>query len=384
VDRGSRRLGHPAPAAFVDLVAGVYDAALSPGLWQDWLARLCAALSSPVGTLVLEYSPGVGATGYFAHGVKADLRGWFFGRRDRDPSLVGGAFHLAPGEVSIVSEAVPAPLFLKSPFYREWLQPQGLRHCLAAQFERGAESMSAVGVMRRRGAPRFGEAERDLLQRIIPHLRRALRVQGVRGLGEMEREAAERIGEALRVGALLANDAGHVLVASRRAAALLGDVEGPHLEDGRLVARTRGETRDFQKLVADATGGRDGPVSRCGGALVLSRKERPGLVVLVSPLRAPAAPPNLAEPSLALVILRAPEDVPVPSEAELRSLFGLTPAEARVACHLVDETVDEIAAALDVSVTTVRTHVQRLLAKTGTRRQSELVRLLVSGPWLGC
>ena len=73
----------------------------------------------------------------------------------------------------------------------------------------------------------------------------------------------------------------------------------------------------------------------------------------------------------------------MPSETELRSLFALTPAEARVACHLVGETVDEIAEALHVGVATVRSHVQHLLAKTGTRRQSELVRLLVSGPWLG-
>jgi DNA-binding CsgD family transcriptional regulator len=84
------------------------------------------------------------------------------------------------------------------------------------------------------------------------------------------------------------------------------------------------------------------------------------------------------------VILRAPEEAPVPSENELRDLFGLTPAEARVACRLVGETVDEVAEALGVGVATVRTHVQHLLAKTGTRRQSELVRLLVSGPWLGC
>jgi DNA-binding CsgD family transcriptional regulator len=83
------------------------------------------------------------------------------------------------------------------------------------------------------------------------------------------------------------------------------------------------------------------------------------------------------------VILRAPEEVPMPSEAQLRSLFGLTPAEARVACLLVVETVEEVAASLGVSVATVRSHVQKLLAKTGTRRQSELVRLLVSGPWLG-
>ena len=377
-------MGHPAPDALVDLLAGVYDAAVQTGLWQDWLARLCAALSSPVGGLFLGYSSGLGATGYFAHGVREDLRGWFLGQAARDRSLLGGPFDLPPGRVSILSEAIPPALFLKSRFYREWMKPQGLRHCLAALIEVSPGSMAGVSAMRRRGAPPFGDAERDLLERTIPHLQRAIRVQGIRGLSEMEREAAERVGDALRIGALLANSAAQALVVNRRAAALLGRPDGPHLKHRQLVARTRAETEAFQRLVADATSGRDGPVSRCGGALVLSRKDRPGLVVLVSPLRAPTALPSLADPNLALVILRAPEEVPMPSEGELRSLFGLTPAEARVACRLVGETVDEIAEALDVSVTTVRTHVQRLLAKTGTRRQSELVRLLVSGPWLGC
>ena len=383
MDRGSGRVGHPAPAAFVDLVAGVYDAALLPGFWQDWLARLCTALHCPVGALFLGYSPGLGATGYFAHGVREDLRGWFLGGAAPDRSLEGGSFDLATGEVSIVSEAIPAPLFLKSRLYREWMQPQGLRHCLASLIESSPGSMAGVGVMRRRGSPPFGDAERDLLHRLTPHLQRAIRVQGIRGLSEMEREAGELVGEALRIGALLVSSAGQVLASSRRAVALLGGADGPHLKDGRLVARTPGETHAFREIAAAATGARGDAKSRCGGALVLSRTDRPGLVVLVSPLRAPAALPSLAEPSLALVILRAPEEVPMPSETELRSLFALTPAEARVACHLVGETVDEIAEALDVGVATVRSHVQHLLAKTGTRRQSELVRLLVSGPWLG-
>ncbi len=376
-------MGHPAPSAFIDLVTGAYDAALQTGLWQDWLARLCDALSSPVGGLFLGYSSGLGTTGYFAHGVREDLRGWFLGQVARDRSLLGVPLDLAPGPVSIISEAIPAPLFLKSRFYREWMKPQGLRHCMASLFEASSGAVGGVGVMRRRGSPRFGDVDRDLLERVTPHLRRAIRVQGIRGLSEMEREAAERVGDAVRIGALLVDSAARALVVNRRAAALLGRADGPHLEHRRLVARTHGETEAFRKLVADATSGRDGPVSRSGGALVLSRTDRPGLFVLVSPLRAPAALPSLAEPKLALVILRAPEEVPMPSEAELRSLFGLTPAEARVACRLVGETVDEIAEALHVSVATVRSHVQHLLAKTGTRRQSELVRLLVSGPWLG-
>jgi DNA-binding CsgD family transcriptional regulator len=377
-------VGHPAPDAFVDLVARAYDAAVQTGLWQDWLVRLCDALSSPVGGLFLGYSSGLGTTGYFAHGVREDLRGWFLGQAARDSSLLGGPFDLAPGRVSILSEAIPAALFLKSRFYREWMKPQGLRHCLAALIEVNPGSMAGVSAMRRRGAPPFGDAERELLERIIPHLQRAIRVQGIRGFSEMSREAAERIGDALRVGACLVTRTAQVVDASRRAVALLGSAEGPHLQAGRLVARTPRETRAFQELVTAATQARSSEQECSGGALVLSRGDRPGLVVLVSPLRAPATLPSLAAPSLALVILRALEEAPVPSENELRGLFGLTPAEARVACRLVGETVDEIAAALDVSVTTVRTHVQRLLAKTGTRRQSELMRLLVSGPWLGC
>jgi DNA-binding CsgD family transcriptional regulator len=383
VDRGSVRVGHPAPDAFIDLVAGAYDAALKSDLWQDWLAHLCDALSSPVGGLFLGYSSGSGTTGYFAHGVREDLRGWFLGQVGRDRSLLGGPF-LAPGEVSILSEAIPASIFLKSRFYREWMRPQGLRHCLAALIEVSPGSMAGVSAMRRRGSPPFGDAERDLLERITPHLQRAIRVQGVEGFSEMSREAAECIGDALRVGACLVTGTARVVDASRRAVALLGSADGPHLQAGCLVARTPHETRALQQLVTAATQARSSERECSGGALVLSRGDRPGLVVLVSPLRAPATLPSLAAPSLALVILRAPEEAPVPSENELRGLFGLTPAEARVACRLVGATVEEIAVALGVGVATVRTHVQRLLAKTGTRRQSELVRLLVSGPWLGC
>jgi DNA-binding CsgD family transcriptional regulator len=60
----------------------------------------------------------------------------------------------------------------------------------------------------------------------------------------------------------------------------------------------------------------------------------------------------------------------------LARLFRLTCAESRVLAHLTnDRTPSEIAAALGVSITTVRSHLKALFAKTGTRRQSELVAL---------
>jgi DNA-binding CsgD family transcriptional regulator len=60
-------------------------------------------------------------------------------------------------------------------------------------------------------------------------------------------------------------------------------------------------------------------------------------------------------------------------------MFGLTPAESRLAEMLVSGlTVQEAALQLFISAHTAKTHLKRILSKTGTRRQSELVSLLLS------
>lgn len=62
--------------------------------------------------------------------------------------------------------------------------------------------------------------------------------------------------------------------------------------------------------------------------------------------------------------------------AALQRLFGLTAAEARVLALLLDDCRPrEIADELHLSITTVRSHLKALFAKTGTHRQSELVAL---------
>jgi DNA-binding CsgD family transcriptional regulator len=60
----------------------------------------------------------------------------------------------------------------------------------------------------------------------------------------------------------------------------------------------------------------------------------------------------------------------------LQLLFGLTAAEGRVLALLLDDCRPrEIADELQISITTVRSHLKALFAKTTTRRQSELVAL---------
>jgi DNA-binding CsgD family transcriptional regulator len=59
--------------------------------------------------------------------------------------------------------------------------------------------------------------------------------------------------------------------------------------------------------------------------------------------------------------------------------FGLTPSEARLALNLVTgETLRSAAAELHISYETARTQLKSILSKTGTRRQAELVVVIVT------
>ena len=63
----------------------------------------------------------------------------------------------------------------------------------------------------------------------------------------------------------------------------------------------------------------------------------------------------------------------------LRCHFGLTPAEARLALHLVaGETLRSAEVKLSISYETARTHLKNIYNKTGTCRQAELVVVILT------
>ena len=65
-------------------------------------------------------------------------------------------------------------------------------------------------------------------------------------------------------------------------------------------------------------------------------------------------------------------------EQELCALFGLTPAEARVATAIFDGmSMREAADALQVAHNTVRVQLARVYEKTGVTRQAELVKMMM-------
>ncbi len=87
----------------------------------------------------------------------------------------------------------------------------------------------------------------------------------------------------------------------------------------------------------------------------------------------------LRDPVAAVAFIFDPLHHQRPAQDILRAMFGLTPAECRVALLLADgHTPREIAQTVGVSFETVRSQIKSTFSKTNVKRQSELIRLLLT------
>lgn len=144
------------------------------------------------------------------------------------------------------------------------------------------------------------------------------------------------------------------------------------------------------KILADifvTVGNGDAEIGTKGIALPLMARGLKSHVAHVLPLTAGArrrAGANYAAVA-ALFVHKAALDSLSPPEA-IAKAYKLTPTELRVLLGVVEVGgVPEVAEALGIAETTVKTHLGRLYEKTGARRHADLVKLVAgfSNPLVG-
>ena len=82
-------------------------------------------------------------------------------------------------------------------------------------------------------------------------------------------------------------------------------------------------------------------------------------------------------PPVAIVLVTKPSQISLPDIRQLRDHFSLTEAQARLAIEIAQGNgLKACARRLGIAVTTARSHLQQIFAKTDTKRQAEFVRLV--------
>mgnify|MGYP000299207861 CR=1 FL=1 len=367
-----------------DLVASLYDAALEPEKWGTALQNISRCVDV-MGAHVILWQEATQSTPFFAStGVdeKAfELYGEYWGAHDpRRKWLMEN-----PGGQWVGCQRICDDKTVEtSPLYQEYSIPWNIRHCMLGRIGGTPELSAMMAIGRPPGTPAFDAQHEKLLARHNLHLESAIRVQ----LRLSEAAARVRVLEEL---AHQITDAMLILKADGRVHFMNAAAEDTWswkgapltVRGGRLSAKSVDGTRLLRTLVESAA------KSGAGGALRLSRAGEgviqsgftSALNLVVCPLSVRLRIMHAASEPLALVMIFGDADSARATPAVLQALFGFTPAETRLALALTaGDKPDDYAAAQQVKISTVRTQITALKDKTGTRRHSDLVALLLKVP----
>lgn len=255
----------------------------------------------------------------------------------------------------------------RSEFYNDYLQPQGCEEvlCFAGKPHNGICTTLILTRERRHGP--WAPKDMKALAKVVPHLRRSLginrQIGDLRVVNELADEALYRINRGL-----VLVDAGGSVLFVNRAAEKLFENRSLRLERGRLQAPRAPDTTQLHRLIAETA------QRGIGGSLVVTHASGAPLLVSAAPMKARSA----AAPGVILFV-REIDAWSTPNLTSFTRYFGLTTAEAALAVELVKaDGVIAAAARLRISRATARTHLIHIFQKTSTRRQAELVRLMLT------
>jgi DNA-binding CsgD family transcriptional regulator len=232
----------------------------------------------------------------------------------------------------------------------------------------GGEPQLALTVARRE---KLRRDERELLAALAPHLHRVFNLQ--RGGPSFDQALLPAALDRLSLGVLVVGSGGELLHANRAANRVLDAANGLSRE-GRGIRLASASAESALVALRSAPSGEQR--SRPAARLLIPRDRGAPLEVLAVSLEGLGVDDRSA---VALFVSDPEIGVGTPPSV-LRELYGLSRREADVVEQiLLGRPLDEAATALGIHLETVRMHLKQVFQKVGTRRQVDLVRLLLTG-----
>ncbi len=172
-------------------------------------------------------------------------------------------------------------------------------------------------------------------------------------------------------GAVMLTIGGRILAVNRIAQRIIALEDGLQVSGGTLTTASPYHARMLRQFLRNA----NQPKSSAAGLTIPRANHPPWRAALLPVALLPAS-----EPAILMLLSDSDADWN-PDENLLRQMFTLTRAESKVAALIMcGKSIEDSAAELGISDSTVRNHLKRIFAKTRTRRQGELVSLLLRSP----
>ena len=351
-----------------DLIDRIYECSFVPELWPGVLDDLAGLAGSRGGLLfsardrVLNWTASASLKSIFQSYVED---GWF-ARCPRRVCLFGQSM---PGFFVEHDFWTPDQLEGKA-IYRDFFRPRGLGWSAGTGLQMPTGDHIVFSVEREHSRGPIERERVEALNALRSHLARSALVSA--RLGLQRAQGANDALTSMGLPALLLDEKATVIAANRLIEQM---VEHVQWRAHNRIALTDGRAGELLWAALAALGHH--PESAVRSFPLRDADDRASMVAHIIPVRRSVH--DIFTGSYAVLVLTPVSAPPAPPLELMRSLFDLTPSEARVASGLaVGETLEEIAAAGGVAITTVRSQMRQVLEKTGCARQAEVVSLLAN------
>lgn len=375
--------------AEVRLIGDIYDAALEPALWHSVIQQLADLAQAEQANVLAFDQLNPDYFLFHSHGTRPeDLERYQAGGFAALDMEFAGRWMLSEGGVGaiVANHKYPGGLdnYIREAgtLFSEFFSTIDIHYQCGGLLEKTGYRWSSLGLHRsKRGAP-FEEPVLATLNRLMPHLRRALQIH--RQLTTVSRENAQlyRILDGLVAGVLLLDEQRRIRYANPRAEQLLKGsslhVTAHHGLQGRDMAWSAALQQMLQGAVRVSQRQGGAPVS--GGVLACPGDSGAvSLMLTVTPLSELAGYEELRSDDIAAaVFITDPHARHRLSRRLLRESYSLSERECDICeAFLNCASLEGVAEACGLSLASVRTYLKAVYEKTGQHSQAELMRLLM-------
>ena len=365
------------------VIERIYDAVSNVDMWVDALSAAAEVCGAEAMLLVYGNLSGGDPVVVGASGFKTEVLDEFEKNHLKDDELVRESMS-GPVGILVSSEHRRRGWdFLDTPMYRRLLWPCGLRYLAGTAIINTPKAYASLWMGRSEGA---GDCPPESTQRFfefVPHFGRAMAIHHRLRLSLMQAELATGVFDRVSVGVVLLDVDGDPILANREAVRIALRRDGLVFSDRCLAAEHPADSKRLRELIRQV-GQSESPTedseNTFGGAIRIKRPSgQSDYHVVAMPLPRRCQPGD-GSGAVSVLFITDPDRAHRPVSFLFGGLYGLTDAESRLVCELLEgRGLTAAAEQLGLSRNTVHSQLSSIFQKTGTRRQGELLRLLLGG-----
>jgi DNA-binding CsgD family transcriptional regulator len=359
-------------------IGTMYEAVTDDSRWLDVLHRLADATASQAANLwvvdpsaphkhpaftFINFDP-AGVAEYLAHAASMDPHPQYVVAH---PGLriVHDGLYLTDKDID------------HHPYYDWQAHFSDVRYRIVGQTGPSSAIHAGVTLHRTQRTGRYDPQDIQRFTALYNHLEKALLMASQFGfLGSLQ-QWSEKVLDRYTLGMILLDHRSRLIYANKLAETIAGQGDGVRLSEDGLVLARPDDNKKLQSLISRATGA-DHSAACIGGTMHVPRssKKQPYFLT-VSPASGYQTLLSTRWPAVTVTIKDPGSQVPLPTQ-HLQTVFRLTRAEVELANALAGGlSLRNAAEKLGIQYGTARTRLAVIFQKTQTRRQSELMKLLL-------